>query len=170
MGVSLIAGAILVLFAFVWPYYNAVQEARSMIEAKELAIVKKQKFVEKTTGTRKQLEARKEDLDKVESLLSSGRHTEDVIVNIESIAREAGVTINDFKTGVAKGGSGEEFALMQVELITSGQYATIFNLVRLLEKNLRIFDIQEFNISKKDGGSFAAPLFVTFKMNTYYLK
>src|SRR3989344_9500438 len=145
IGASMIASAILVAFAFLWPYYDAIQEVRGMIEAKELEVIKKGKFIEKITGTRKQMEARKEDLDKVESLLSSGRHTEDVIVNLEAITQEAGVTISDFKTGVAKGGGTEEFEVMQVELATSGQYATIFNLIRLLEKNLRIFDIQEFN-------------------------
>ncbi len=166
----MIASAVLVAFAFLWSYYDAIQEVRNLIQSKELQVVKKQNFIEKITGTRKQVEARKEDLDKVEFLLSSGRHTEDVIVNLEAITQEAGVTIGDFKTGVAKGGSGEEFEVMQIELSTSGQYATIFNLIRLLEKNLRIFDIQEFTISKKDGGSFATPLLATLKMNTYYLK
>lgn len=166
----MMASAILASLAFLWPYYDAIQEARFMIEAKELAIVKKQRFIEKITNTRKQIEARKEDLDKIASLLSSGRHTQDVIVNLEAITRETGVTISDFKTGVGKGGSGEELALMQVELTTGGQYAALFNLIRLLEKNLRIFDLQEFNISKKEGGNLATSLFATFKMNTYYLK
>lgn len=170
MGALMVSGALVAVFALVWPRYDAIQEAKDNLAAKELAIAKKQKFVEKMTDLRKQIEARRDDLSKLENLLSSGKHAEEITVNIEAITQEAGVTIGEFRSGAGKSESGENFEILPIELTVSGPYAAIFNLVKLLERNLRIFDIQEVSINKKEGGVFTAPLLASLKMNTYYLK
>lgn len=170
MGAAIVAGSLAAFMVLVLPRYDAIQETRGMLVVREQEVAKKRKFVEKMMELKKQIEARQDDLDKMESFLSSGKKTQDVIVNLEAIAREAGVAIDTLKTSSPQGGNGENFEVLQVELDTAGQYPTLANLVKLIEKNLRIFDIQEISINQKDSGGFTVPLLLSLKINTYYLK
>lgn len=165
------AGTLMGFMIFVLPRYDAIKEARNTIETKEIEVAAKKKFVEKMAELKKQIDARQDDLAKVESLISTGKHTQDVIINLESISQEAGVALNDFKIGVSKGG-GDNYEVLQIEFSTSGQYAVLSNLIKLMEKNLRIMDIQELSFTKKETeGLLASPLLLlSLKLNTYYLK
>lgn len=169
IGSLMVAGALAAFMVLVLPRYDLIQETKDTIETREMGVAKKKKFVEKMIELKKLIEARKDDLSKVESFISSGKHTQDVIVNIESIAREAGVAINDLKTGSAKSDN-DSFEILQINLTAGGQYSALSNMIKLIEKNLRIFDIQEISITKKESGGLASPLISSIKLNTYYLK
>ena len=170
IGASIIAGALASFMIFVLPRYDLIKETKDTIEIREIEVAKKRKFVDKMIELKKIIEARQDDLSKVESFISSGKHTQDVIINLESIVREAGVAINDFKTGSAKSDTNESFEIMQIELTAGGQYSSISNMIKLIEKNLRIFDIQEISITRKESGGTVSPLISSLKINTYYIK
>lgn len=164
------AMALLAAWALLWPYYNAIQGVRDTIEAKEIELDQKKKFIQKVTDLSKQIEARQEDLIKVESFLSSGKHTAEVVVNLEAIFRESGVAVSEFKVGMNKEKSGENFEILQVEFTASGPYVALFNMIKLIERNLRLFDIQEINMVKKEEAIVSSPLIATIKLNTYFIR
>lgn len=170
IGAGMVAAAFLVSLALLWPYYDAIQKTKDILETKKAELDQKKAFVQKMTDLRKQIEARKEDLIKMEPFLSSGRHTEDVVVSLETISQEAGVAIGEFKTGISKGKGGESFETLQVEFTASGPYSALFHMVKLMERNLRIFDVQEINLAEKEGASASGLLVATIKLNTYFIK
>lgn len=171
MGTGMIALGLIAFMVFVLPNYDLITETREAIVTKEEGVAKKEKFNEKMDQLKKQIEARKEDMVKVEDMLSSGKHTQDVIVNLEAISQEAGVALSNFKIASAESKSEQNYSILNMEFSTDGRYATLVNFIKLLEKNLRIFDIQAVSIAKKElSGSISAPLTLDLKLDTYYIK
>ncbi|MDO8495179.1 MAG: type 4a pilus biogenesis protein PilO [bacterium] len=170
MGVGMVALGIAAFMVLVLPNYDRIKETRDTLATREGEVIQKEKFNEKMSQLKKQIEARQEDLVKVEDMLSSGKHTQDILVNLESISQEAGLALGNFKIGSAEDPS-KNYQILQMEFGTDGQYATLLNLIKLLEKNLRIFDVQQISVAKKEAGEIGgAPLTMSLKVNTYYLK
>lgn len=169
IGAVFISGSLTAFIAFILPRFDAIQETRAAIEIREGQVADKKKFVEKMIELKKLIEARQDDLSKVGSFISSGKQTQNVVVNLEEIAREAGVAISDFKTGSAKLEAGNNFEVLQIELIVSGHYPALSNMIKLMEKNLRIFDVQEIGLTRKEGEE-SGFLGANIKINSYYLK
>ncbi len=56
-----------------------------------------------------------------------------------------------------------------MELSGSGFYQSIVELLKALEKNLRLFDVQKFAISLDSAGEATGLLNIDIKLFTYYL-
>lgn len=168
IGAGLIALALAALLALVWPRFNATQEAREAVGAKSEVVSRKKKFLAKIADFKNQLTVRSDDLTRIDDLVTSGKQTQDLLVSLESIAQQAGAVINNLKTGtVASGTTKESFETLQIELVANGPYSALAEFIKLLEKNLRIFDVTEFSIVRKEGGTLLA---LNIKFNTYFLK
>lgn len=174
IGAGLIALSFVIFFTTALPEYDAIKLVRDEIVIKREERDKKKSFVDKIDNLKKQVEARKNDLDNLNIMLPEHKNTQEVLVSLEDILRQTGVQIGDLKTG--KTGSGPEGAgsqVIQVEADFSSSYQSFIDMLRLLEKNLRIFDIQELSLNKKNEGTgnlSSLLMNTSLKFNTYFIK
>lgn len=160
-----------ILFAvLVWPLFKGIGALKEAVENKQTVLEQRKGLVEKVRSLKKAAVARKENIDQLAIILPADKKTQEIVVNIEEAARQSGVGLKELKTAsVVSQEKNTSYQTMQVELSGSGRYQSILDLFQSLEKNLRIFDIQEFTISLDSAGEASGLLNIDLKLFTYYL-
>jgi len=160
-----------VLFALlVWPLFKGLGEVKAAVESKQTVLDQRKSILEKVSSLKKTVVSQKSNLDQLAIILPADKKTQEIVVNIEEAARQSGVNLRELKTAKAPSqdkGSGVQ--VLQVELSGSGFYQSVLDFFQALEKNLRIFDVQEFTISLDSAGEATGLLNLGLKLFTYHL-
>lgn len=159
-----------ILFAFlVWPIFLGLGEIRATVESKQVAFDDRNGVIEKILSLKKTVASKKADIDQLATILPADKKTHEIVVNIEEIARQSGVDLRELKTAEILSKEGDKYKTLQVELNGTGFYKSILELFKSLEKNLRIFDVQEFTLALDSAGEATGLLNVELKFFAYYL-
>lgn len=154
----------------VLPQYNLISATNEAIDARQAGIDKKQILLAKITDLKNKVNERRTDVDKLATVLPQTKKTQDIVVNLEEIAKETGVELKTVKTAKIEGPKGSDSKIMQVEINSAGQYKSIFEFIRLTEKNLRVLDLQEFTISLDSSATIPGGLNFAAKIHTYFVE
>lgn len=159
-----------ILFSFlVWPLFLGLSDIRAAVESKQAVLDDRKGVVEKILALKKTVADKKADIDELAVILPSEKKTQEIIVNIEEAARQSGVDLRELKTAKVLSKEADKYKILQVELSGAGYYQSILELFKALEKNLRIFDVQEFTMALDSAGEATGLLSMELKLFTYYL-
>ena len=170
---GIVSFGIILLPLLVLPQYNLISETRKTIESRKADFEKKQAMIGKIEDLKKQVKEKQSDMSKLASILPETKKTQDVLVNLEEIAKESGIELKTVKLAslAGTGGQGQrEVKTLQIEISSGGQYQSLVNFIKLIEKNLRVFDLQEFNLSLNASATVAGELNFAAKINSYYIE
>ena len=109
-------------------------------------------------------------MDKLATIIPQTKKTQEVIVNLEEMAKETGVTIKTTKTAKVTAARGRDFGTLQVEVSAAGQYKALLDFIKLLEKNLRMLDLQEFTLSLDTSAVSFGGLNLSAKIHSYFIE
>lgn len=159
-----------ILFSFlVWPLFLGLSNLRAAVESKQAVLDDRNGVIEKILALKKTVTSKKADIDQLAVILPSEKKTQEIIVNIEEVARQSGIDLRELKTAKILSKEGDRYKILQIELAGSGFYKSTLELLKALEKNLRIFDVQEFTMALDSSGEATGLLNIELKLSTYYL-
>ena len=172
IGSGLVALGIIFLPILIVPEFSTISAVKSAIQQKKAAFDKKKILMDKIDSLRKQTKERRGDLEKLATILPESRETQEIVVNIEEMSKETGVELKTLKTALIQQGgtSVSGTRAMQVEISSSGQYRSLLDFIKSIEKNLRILDVQEFTLSSDSSAASAGGLVFSAKILTYFIE
>ena len=170
IGAGLAAIGLILFAVLVWPLFHAVVEAREQIESRNAVLEQKKVVLNKITDLKSKADSRRAEINQLASVLPKEKKMHEVVVNIEDIANQSGITLRDFQSAELISLEGnKDYKTIQVDIDGSGSYQSVLNFIKLLEKNLRIFDVQGFTVSLDTSGAGTDALNFDLKLFTYYL-
>ena len=169
LSAGLAALGIIIIPLLVLPQYSLIGLTKEAIETRQAGLDKKKALMEKIEDLKKKTQERKNDMDKLATIIPQTKKTQDIVVNLEEMARETGITVKTVKTAKVST-RGQDFGTLQVEVSASGQYKSLFEFIKLMEKNLRVLDLQEFTLSLDTSAASAGGLNFATKMHTYFVE
>jgi len=105
-------------------------------------------------------------------LLPEDENSKEVLVSLDTLARESGLFIRNFKSSIRAESGGQIEGgqqILNVETVVSGTYPSFFTFMNQLEKSLRIFDVKEISISEKElSGPAGKILDFSLRIETYF--
>lgn len=169
-GAGLISVGIFLSFVLALPQYQELVSIKEAKDAQQAALDKKQSLLDKLSSLKQQIQQRRIDVDKLNNILPKEKRVQDVVVNVEEISRESGISIKTLKTALIQTGlQDSRYKVIQVEVDAVSQYKSMVDFVRSLEKNLRIFDIQGLTVSLDMSANAAGSLNFNTKFYTYFV-
>lgn len=152
--ISIMAG-----YFLLWPFSNQLKEGNIVFAAKEEELkLKKQKLDDLRTLSENFVKA-EEDLRILELSMPKEEQIPEILVQIEAMVGEAGLTIGDVNPK-----KNEKEKKVEVTLSVGGEYANIINLMGLLQENIRPVSISEINLSKGEKAEENANQSLTFSL------
>lgn len=169
-GAGIAALGFILFSILVWPLFTISAELKTAIESKRTVLDEKKEALGRILDLKSKVGAKRNEIAQLTAVLPADKKIQEILVNIEEAARQSGIDLRDFKTGaVASLEKDAVQKILQVGLSGSGSYSSILDFFKLLEKNLRIFDVQDFTVSQDASGTAAGRLNLDLKLFTYYL-
>ena len=168
-GAVLGAGGLVLFYIVILPAWLSAGVLSDQIENQRLALDKKQKLVDKVADLKEKVTGKRNEINRLASILPQDKELQSVVVNLEDIAKTSGIQIKTLKTGLV-GLEGVSFKTIQAEVAASGQYSAVVDFIKSLEKNLRIFDLQQVVVSLDDSSVIPGNLNLEIKFNTYFVE
>lgn len=168
---GIVAIASFLFFALVLPQYISIQNINKAVSEHNEVLNQKKELLLKINSLEEQYTSRTEDIDKLSTILPQRKNIEETLSSIEDISRQSGLSLNRIVASVRERVTtdlGESVGILSVETNFSGLYPSFFTFLTLLEKNIRVFDIQGFSMVKE---SFESDI-LSFKVSieTYFIK
>lgn len=172
IGAGLAGLAVILFFIMALPAWQSISNFQAEIKTRQGTLDQKTALVQKIADWKKETLDNEGNLDKLATILPQDKKTQDIIVGLEDIAKTAGIQMKSLRTGAVSqtGGSNAGYQLFQVEVSGSGQYKAIVDFIKSLEKNLRIFDVQQITISTDTSASSSGGLNLQAKFYAYYVE
>lgn len=151
----IVALAVFVFFVLILPEYSNIQDARTALQERQARLAERTALVAKVASLNETYTANQSNINKLESLLPTNKHHDEIISSIFSIAGQSGVVLSEAVVGDASTSNQANNPTKQTNITVqgSGQYERIYNFLQLLEQNLRLYDVQSFNIGIVQGGA-----------------
>lgn len=171
IGAGLVSVGFVLFSILVWPLYESLVETRAMVEKKQAILDDKKGIFDQISNLKNKINSNKTSIDQLTSILPATKKPQEIVVSVEEATREAGVELTDFKTAeLTSSNKTTDYQTIQVELGGFGSYQSAVELFKLLEKNLRVYDIQNFTFVSDSSGVASNKLNLNIKFYTYYLK
>ncbi|OGN13601.1 MAG: hypothetical protein A3C71_02155 [Candidatus Yanofskybacteria bacterium RIFCSPHIGHO2_02_FULL_43_15c] len=170
MGAGMGALGFILFAVLVWPLFKGIGEIKVAIESKQTVLDQRTAVLDKVRGLKKNVSTKQSEIEQLGVILPSNKKLQDIVVNVEEASRQSGISLRELKTSkVLSQDPGSPYQVIQVELSGSGFYQSVVDLFKSLEKNLRIFDVQEFTISVDSAEEATGLLNLELKFYAYYL-
>jgi Tfp pilus assembly protein PilO len=178
MNKSLIASIIFAAGAFaffvlVLPEFTSIKNARAALRVRQALIEEKNAELQNVAELDKQYQARQADIDKIIVFMPEQKRIDQIVSSIQQITSQTGLNLAGMTTAAAaETGEAAGYKKIFVGFDVVGQYPSFVNFLKLLEQNLRLYDIFEIIGSPLSGGTGGAQNLINFsvKLNAYNLK
>jgi len=168
------------------PIVQGVLNMRKEITNKQETLIKKEaliKTIEKLIDKYKNSEG---VLKKLDDILPGDSDVPNLIVQIEAIAKESGMSMSDVGIAVSdqteaskaeavrSGGSANQekvsvdYQAVAIDLRMSGDYAALKRFLQAVEENMRLMDIESITFSTKSREGAGSTFEFEVVLNTYY--
>lgn len=165
------AGAFM-FFVLVLPEFNAISNAKAALETRQLLLEERTAELKKVAEFEEQYMARQADIDKLTVMLPEKKRIDEVVSSIQQITSQSGLNLISMTTaGLTEAGiAGYKKIIVNFDLV--GQYPAFVGFLKLLEQNLRLYDVFEIIGSLATDTAGAAQNLVNFtvKLNAYNLQ
>ncbi len=170
MGAGMAAAGFILFSFLVWPLWQTLGDTREAIASQQTILDQKKAVLDKMANLKKRVVAKQTEIVQLSSVLQAEKKSQDIVVNIEEMAHQSGMELRDFKTAeIISLDKNNGYQTLQVEIAGSGSYQSALELFKLLEKNLRVFDVQSFTVSLDTSSATTGKLNLNLKLLTYYL-
>ena len=145
---SIIAsGSILVFFLLVLPAFDQTRMLRDSIEERAGILNEAQEISGRINDLNREIEARRQDIDKLDQLLPGEKQVPELLSNMESIVSASGMSLTEMNLSEAAAVSGAR--KINATLKLSGGFASFLNFLDLLERNLRLIDVSTLDVAAR---------------------
>ena len=137
--------SILIFFLLVLPTFDQTRMLRSSIGERIDIINEIQEISNRINGLNREIESRRQEIDKLDQLLPKDKKVPELLSNMESIVSASGMTLSEINlSDVAGVGSARK---INATLKLSGSFTSFANFLDLLEKNLRLIDVSTLDVA-----------------------
>jgi Tfp pilus assembly protein PilO len=159
-------------FVLVLPQFNSISGARAALETRQSLLKEKEAALENVNELGKQYEARQADIGKIVTFMPTQKRTDQIVSSVQQITGQAGLNLTTITTAASSTGNAAGYKTISVSFDAGGQYPTFVDFLKLLEQNLRLYDIFEINASSVISVSGGPQNLVNFsvKMKAYNLQ
>jgi Tfp pilus assembly protein PilO len=168
------------------PIVQGVLNMRKEITVKQEELVKKEAFIKTIEKLIDKYKNSEESLKKLDDILPGDSDVPNLIVQIEAIAKESGMSVGGVNIAVSNqegaskaetvrsgGSAGQEKVVVDYQVVTinlkmSGNYATLKAFLRAVEENMRLIDIESIAFSTKSREIIGSTFEFDMVLSTYY--
>ncbi len=159
-------------FVLVLPEFTSIKNARAALQVRQALIEEKNAELKNVAELNKQYKARQASIDKITTFMPEQKRVDQIVSSIQQMASQAGLSLAGMTTAaVAETGEAAGYKKIFVSFDVVGQYPSFVNFLKLLEQNLRLYDIFGIigSLATGAGGSQNLVNF-SVKLNAYNLK
>lgn len=160
-------------FVLVLPEFTSISNARTALRVRQALIEEKNAELKNVAEIDKQYKARQLGIDKIITFMPEQKRVDQIVSSIQQIANQTGLSLADITTAAAaETGEAVGYKKVFVGFNVIGQYPSFVNFLKLLEQNLRLYDIFGIIGSLTTNVAGGSQNLVNFsvKLNAYNLK
>ena len=160
-------------FVLVLPEFTSIENARAALQVRKTLIEERSAELQNVAELDGQYKARQAGIDKITSFMPEQKRVDQIVSSIQQIANQTGLSLADITTAAAaEAGEVVGYKKIFVSFNVVGQYPSFVNFLKLLEQNLRLYDI--FGIigsltTSTTGGNQNLVNFTPIILNSYQL-
>ena len=177
MNRTLIASIIFAAGAFAFftlalPEFTSVKNARAALRVRQALIEERNAELKNVAELDGQYKARQASIDKLTTFMPEQKRIDQIVSSIQQMANQSGLNLAVITTAAtAETGEAAGYKKVFVSFDLVGQYPSFVNFLKLLEQNLRLYDIFEIIGSPATGvGGGQNLVNFSVKLNAYNLK
>ncbi|MEK7537231.1 MAG: type 4a pilus biogenesis protein PilO [Patescibacteria group bacterium] len=158
------AGSILIFSLLVLPAFDQTRMLLSSIKEREDIFREAGEISSQVKNLNREIEARKNDIDKLDRLFPREKELPEFLSNIESIVSASGMILSEMNLSEVPGQG--KIRKINGTLKLNGSYPSFVNLLDLLEKNLRLIEVTTLDAAAQfTGGAKTLNYDLSFEIN-----
>lgn len=168
LGVALAGLAIILFWMFILPTWNRTSLLNGAITEREDILSSREVILSRINDLNSQYQERAADVGRISSVVPNAKSAAEMVSTIESVTQQTGMQLVE----ITMGGSDDpqkELQTVFVELGLIGNYPSFVAFLDLVEKNLRLIDVNEISVSQTSAIGAQISLNFRVKANAYYL-
>ena len=164
----ILALALFLLFVLAVPQYDEIKAAKAVIASRRALLDERTMLLDSVRTLDEQVQLRQNEVSKISTFLPEHKQIDEVVSSIQEIAAQSGLQLSSLTTAKTSFSSetGRENIIIGVDAV--GTYPSFVNFLKLLEQNLRLYDI--FEITAATSATAVGQVNFSLKINAYYLK
>lgn len=180
-------GIIAIAWFLTVPKYNKWRELKQQLTLAKISFASKQKIVEARKRLVLNYQARKSELAVLEETLPNAPKVPQLLSNVESLVIASGMRLNNISVTdptlidtaavpvavavVAEGSIARpQLVQLKIELSVEGDVGNFRNLLRLIENNIRLFDVNSLSIASNNEQGPPGQSVYNLVLGTHYQK
>lgn len=166
-GALLAAVGFFVLLGLVWFEYGKMQDLKVAIDEREKLVVERTELAASIKKLTDQYRSAIGDTRKFEAVIPRRQDIDEVVSALEVISQRSGIQIDDTSIIEDKAGMTQTLTrTMAINIKGKGPYEGIRTFVSNLEQNVRLIDLQSFELTTEEGSTL-----ITFdvKARAYFI-
>lgn len=168
-GATIIAFAMILFWAFVYPYYHRISELDTAIKDRQDLLDLRKATVANIKSINDEYQKRTLEVKKISSIIPAKKSIAEVVSTLEDISNKNGVELfSSSVTGLKQEASKNPHGTLSIDLALSGNYPSLVNFLKGLERSLRLVDIASIDAALEAGDKTS--LTFSVKGSAYYLK
>lgn len=160
--------SLFLLFVLILPQYDEIKAAKDAKESRLVLLGERTAAFENVQESNRQVQSRKSDLDKIGTFLPETKQIDEVVSSIQKIAQDAGLQLSGITTSATPALGGSEYKKLLIGLDLVGSYPAFVSFLRLIEQNLRLYDV--FEIVATESTTVPGVVNLSIKIDAYHLK
>ena len=169
MGIGLAGLAIIAFWIFGMPAWDRSSLLKDAIAEREDILSAREEVLKKIEDLNEQYRNRANDVARISSIVPGTKGVAELVSTIEAITQQTGIQLTEITMGGDNKKQQEELQIISIELGLTGSYLSLTLFLDLIEKNLRMIDVFEINISRTAASETQTALNFRVKANAYYL-
>lgn len=179
ISIIILAAIVLVVIFLILPQWSNVTNLQSQINSTKAELSQKTDLAKKLDEMLSKYDEVFNKVQKVDFVVPKDSQRPELIVQLESLAKDNGLVLSSLEFSEAPKKEGEQLKTLNISLALAGTYEAFKNFILSAEQNLRIMDIESVSFSAPEkvvasgilpqvGGPITNELKFNVRLNAYY--
>jgi Tfp pilus assembly protein PilO len=169
LGVGLAGLAVIIFWIFAMPIWDRTSLLNTAIAERGDILSLRKEVLKKIEELNIQYQERSSDVDKISSVVPNAKNAAELVSTIEAITQQTGMQLIEITMGESSAEQ-QELQTVFLNLGLIGSYPSLTTFLELVEKNIRLIDVQEISVSQTSTPGAQVVLNFRVKASAYYLK
>lgn len=147
IGASLIAFGLALFWVLPYREYQKISNLKSAIEERDALIAERTETASRVKKFMQTFQQRGADIQNLTSVIPTNRGTPEMLSAIETISRTSGISIDTIGFGSGQNSAEARYNIMSINIEGKGSYASLRTFLDALERNIRLIDVQNIQMS-----------------------
>lgn len=152
----------------IYPAYQLTSQLKTKISERELILVSKTEIIKSIEDIKDDYESRYSEMQRLLLVVPDKKSLPEIISTLEAVFFQTGNFIGDL-TVADDFKEGETLRNIGLVISSTGNYDSVINLLSIVEKNIRLFDITGISISEDQNAAVEGQLNIQLNGNVYWL-